>query len=50
MMVNGEIRQDLADERKRRVNVEDLLALFEQVRRADRLDASAAELLRSRYV
>jgi len=50
MMVNGEIRQDLAAERKRRVNVEDLLALFEQVRRADRLDASAAELLRGRYV
>ena len=50
MMVNGAILHDIAGEQKKRLHVEDLLALFEQVRRADRLDASAADLLRARYI
>jgi putative ABC transport system ATP-binding protein len=50
MMHRGRIIQDLSGAEKRRLRPEDLLARFEEVRRADLLDESAAELLRRRYI
>jgi putative ABC transport system ATP-binding protein len=50
MMHRGQVIEDLRGAEKRRLRVDDLLARFEEVRRADRLDESAAELLRTRYV
>ena len=50
MMHRGRIIHDVSGAEKRRLRVEDLLARFEEVRRADLLDASAAELLRARYI
>jgi putative ABC transport system ATP-binding protein len=50
MMDHGRILQDFRDEEKRRLRAEDLLARFEEIRRAERLDESAAELLRASYV
>jgi putative ABC transport system ATP-binding protein len=50
MMHRGQVIEDLRGAEKRRLRVDDLLARFEEVRRADRLDESAAELLRARYV
>lgn len=50
MMHRGQVIEDLRGAEKRRLRVDDLLARFEEVRRADRLDETAAELLRQRYV
>lgn len=50
MMHRGRIISDIAGAEKRRVRVEDLMARFEEVRRGDQLDESAAELLRRVYV
>jgi len=50
MMHRGQVIEDLRGAEKRRLRVDDLLARFEEVRRADRLDETAAELLRTRYV
>ena len=50
MMHRGRIIQDLRGADKRRLRPEDLLARFEEVRRADLLDESAAGLLRARYI
>ena len=50
MMHRGRVIHEMAGEEKRRVRPEDLLARFEEVRRADRLDAAAADLLRTLYV
>ena len=50
MMHRGRIIHDVSGAEKRRLRVEDLLARFEEVRRADLLDTSAAELLRARYI
>ena len=50
MMHRGQVIEDLRGAEKRRLRAEDLLARFEEVRRADRLDESAAELLRQRYI
>ena len=50
MMHRGEVLHDLHGPDKRRVRVNDLLNRFEDVRRADRLDESAAEVLRRLYV
>jgi putative tryptophan/tyrosine transport system ATP-binding protein len=50
MMHRGEIIDDIAGHAKQRLRPEDLLARFEEVRRSDQLDPSAAELLRQRYV
>jgi ABC-type uncharacterized transport system ATPase component len=49
-MHRGRIAYDLADPRGRRLTEEDLLQLFDQLRWADRLDESAAEMLRRAYV
>jgi len=50
MMHRGRILYDFQGAEKRRLRAEDLLARFEEVRRADQLDESAAELLRRVYV
>jgi len=50
MMHRGQVIHDVRGAEKRRLRVEDLLARFEEVRRADLLDADAAALLRARYI
>jgi len=50
VMHRGRVVYDLRDIRRRRVTEEDLLQLFDQLRWADRLDDSAAEMLRRAYV
>jgi putative ABC transport system ATP-binding protein len=50
MMVQGRILHDFAGAEKRRLRAEDLLDRFEEVRRGERLDEAAAELLRRNYV
>jgi len=50
MLDRGRILHDLCGPEKRRLRVDDLLARFEEVRRGERLDESAAEILRQAYV
>lgn len=50
MMHHGQIIHDLLGAEKRRLRTDDLLARFEDVRRADQLDESAARLLERVYV
>ena len=50
MMVRGQILHDFQGAEKRRLTPEDLLARFEEVRRADQLDETAAEMLERQYV
>jgi putative tryptophan/tyrosine transport system ATP-binding protein len=50
MMHRGRVVQDFRAAEKKRIRVDDLLARFEDVRRADQLDESAAEMLRRVYV
>ncbi|MBI3694683.1 MAG: ATP-binding cassette domain-containing protein [Acidobacteria bacterium] len=50
MMHRGRVIHDFRGAEKRRLRVDDLLARFEDVRRADQLDETAAELLARSYV
>jgi putative ABC transport system ATP-binding protein len=50
MMHRGQIIHDLRNAEKRRLRPDDLLARFEEVRRAEQLDESAAQLLANRYI
>ena len=50
MMHRGEVIHDFKGAEKRRLRAADLLARFEDVRRADQLDDSAAQMLRRLYV
>ena len=50
MMYRGRVIHDFRGAEKRRLRVDDLLARFEDVRRSEQLDESAAELLRRAYV
>ena len=50
MMHRGQIIYDFQGAEKRRLRVEDLLARFEEVRRGELLDETAAELLQRAYV
>jgi len=50
MMHRGRIIQDFHGAEKKRIRVNDLLARFEEVRRAELLDESAAEMLRRAYI
>jgi putative ABC transport system ATP-binding protein len=50
MMHRGRIIQDFQGAEKKRIRVNDLLARFEEVRRAELLDETAAEMLRRAYV
>ena len=49
MMQRGVIIHDFRDAEKKRLRANDLLARFEEVRRADQLDESAADMLRRLY-
>jgi putative ABC transport system ATP-binding protein len=50
VMHRGRIVYDIADLRHRRLAEDDLLQLFDQLRWADRLDASAAAMLQRAYI
>jgi putative ABC transport system ATP-binding protein len=50
MMHRGKVLHDMRGAEKKRVRPEDLLDRFEQLRRAELLDESAAEMLRAAYV
>jgi putative ABC transport system ATP-binding protein len=50
MMHRGTVLHDLAGAEKARVRPEDLLARFEEVRRREQLDPTAAEMLERNYV
>ena len=50
MMHKGQVLHDFDAREKRRLRVDDLLAVFENVRRKELLDESAADLLRGQYV
>lgn len=50
MMHRGNVLHDFRGAEKRRLRPSDLLARFEEVQRADRLDESAAEMLQRVYV
>ena len=50
MMYRGRIIHDFSGAEKKRLRAEDLLARFEEVRRAEQLDESVAEMLRVQYV
>ena len=50
MMVRGRVLHDFHGAEKKRLRPEDLLKRFDDVRRAEQLDESAAEMLRAMYV
>jgi putative ABC transport system ATP-binding protein len=50
MMYRGRIVHDFRGTEKSRLRPDDLLARFEQIRQAEQLDETAAELLRRKYV
>jgi putative ABC transport system ATP-binding protein len=50
MMHQGKIVYDFAGEEKKRLKVNDLLALFDEIRRKEQIDPSIAELLIKEYV
>jgi putative tryptophan/tyrosine transport system ATP-binding protein len=50
MMHRGRIIQDFYGAEKKRLRVDDLMARFEEIRRAELLDESAAEMLRRAYI
>jgi len=50
MMNQGRVLADYTDAQRRRVRAEDLVRRFEEIRRDERLDLSAAEMLRAAYV
>jgi putative ABC transport system ATP-binding protein len=50
MMNQGEILHDFGKAEKSRLRAEDLNMLFEEIRRMEQLDQSAAEMLRASYV
>lgn len=50
MMHRGQIIHDFQGAEKRRLRPDDLLARFEEVRRADQLDENAAQMLAEKYV
>lgn len=50
MMDRGQIAFDISGHAKRRLKADDLLSRFEELRRANQLDESAAEMLRMQYV
>ena len=50
MMHRGEVIHDFRGAEKQRLRASDLLSRFEDVRRAEQLDESAADMLRRLYV
>ena len=50
MMHKGRIAYDFNEQEKRRMKVNDLLALFDELRRKDQIDNSVAELVAANYI
>lgn len=50
MMHRGRVIYDFRGAEKRRMRIADLMSFFEEVRRAEQLDESAAEMIRAAYV
>lgn len=50
MMHRGRVIHDFRGAEKRRLRVADLMSRFEEVRRSEQLDESAAEMIRAAYV
>ncbi|MCF7974083.1 MAG: ATP-binding cassette domain-containing protein [Phycisphaerae bacterium] len=50
MMHKGEIMHDLSGAEKSRLRPDDLLTRFDEIRRSEQLDSSAAQLLEANYV
>ena len=50
MMNHGTVHADYSGARRRHIRAEDLIRRFDEIRRDERLDASAAEMLRDAYV
>ena len=50
MMQHGRVIHDLRGAEKKRVRPEELLARFEEIRREEQLDETAAEMLQRSYV
>jgi putative ABC transport system ATP-binding protein len=50
MMHKGRVLHDFDARKKRRLGTDDLLAIFENIRRRELLDEGAAEMLRQQYV
>ena len=50
MMNQGSVHADYAGAHRRHLRAEDLIRRFDEIRRDERLDASAAEMLRGEYV
>ena len=50
MMHRGQVIHDFQGAEKRRLRSDDLLARFEEVRRAEQLDESAAQMLAANYI
>jgi len=50
MMNHGSVLADYAGAQRRHVHAEDLVRRFDEIRRDEQLDASAAEMLRENYV
>jgi ABC-type uncharacterized transport system ATPase component len=49
MMNQGRIHADIGGADRRRIRAEELVRRFEEIRREEQLDASAAEMLREIY-
>jgi putative tryptophan/tyrosine transport system ATP-binding protein len=50
MMHQGKVAYDFRGEDKKRLKVNDLLALFDEIRRKDNIDPAVAELLKEQYI
>jgi len=50
MMHKGKIAYDFQGEDKKRLKVNDLLAIFDEIRRKEQIDNSVAEMLEANYV
>jgi putative ABC transport system ATP-binding protein len=50
MMNQGRVRADWSGSQRRRIRADDLVRRFEELRREEQLDVSAAEMLREMYV
>jgi putative ABC transport system ATP-binding protein len=50
MMHQGKIAYDFKDLEKRRLKVSDLLALFDEIRRREQIDITAAQMLEKNYI
>lgn len=50
MMHKGRVAYDFKGEQKKRLKINDLLALFDELRRKDNIDQSVAAMLEEQYV